>query len=68
MVVAPSLVIGGTDSKHYAPIADNNYRFLPSRLRSEDLDRIHGDNERISIDNYDEIIRFYIQLLLNTAV
>ena len=68
VVVAPSLVIAGTDSKHYAPIADNNYRFLPSRLRSEDLNRIHGDNDRISIANYDEIIRFYVQLLLNTAV
>lgn len=67
VVVAPSLVIAGTDSKHYASISDNNYRFLPSRLGPDDIKRIHGDNERISIANYSEIIRFYIQLLRNTA-
>ena len=68
VVVAPSLVIGGTDSRHYEAIADNNYRFLPTRLGPKDLERIHGNNERISVDNYEEIIRFYVQLLLNTAI
>ena len=67
-VVAPGLVIGGTDSKHYVKIADNSYRFLPMRLGPDDLKRVHGTNERIAIDNYAEIIRFYIQLLRNIAV
>jgi carboxypeptidase PM20D1 len=66
-VVAPSLVIGGTDSKHYEKIAENSFRFIPMRLEKEDLKRIHGKDERISIENYGEIIRFYVQLLRNTA-
>ncbi|WP_432474140.1 M20 family peptidase [Amphritea sp. HPY] len=66
-VVAPSLVIGGTDSKHYEKIAEQSFRFIPMRLEKQDLKRIHGKDERISIVNYGEIIRFYVQLLRNTA-
>jgi carboxypeptidase PM20D1 len=65
VLIAPSLVLGGTDSKHYIKIADNSYRFIPMRLYPDDIKRIHGINERIGIDNYAEIIRFYIQLLRN---
>ena len=64
---APHLVIAATDSKHFTAIADNSYRFLPIRLGPDDTLRIHGINERISLDNYSEVIRFYIQLLLNAA-
>jgi carboxypeptidase PM20D1 len=66
-VVAPSLVIGGTDSKHYVAVADSSYRFLPIRLTSEDLKRIHGSDERIAVTDYIESIRFYVQLLRNAA-
>ncbi len=67
VVVAPSLVIGSTDSKHYRKIAENSFRFIPMRLEEEDLKRIHGKDERIGIENYGEIIRFYVQLLRNTV-
>jgi len=68
VLIAPSLVVGGTDSKHYIEIADNSYRFIPMRLYPDDIRRIHGINERISIENYAEIIRFYIQLLQNATI
>ena len=68
VLIAPSLVLGGTDSKHYIEIADNSYRFIPMRLYPNDIRRIHGINERISIENYAEIIRFYIQLLQNATI
>ncbi|MCP4376604.1 MAG: M20/M25/M40 family metallo-hydrolase [bacterium] len=67
VAVASSLVIGGTDSKHYQKIAKNSFRFIPMRLEKADLKRIHGKDERISIENYTEIIRFYVQLLKNTV-
>ncbi len=67
VVVAPSLVMGGTDSKHYVAVADSSYRFLPIRLTSEDLKRIHGSDERIAVTDYIESIRFYVQLLRNAA-
>ena len=66
-VVAPSLVVTGTDSVHYESISENNYRFVPMRVDREDVKRIHGVDERIGIKNYSEIIRFYIQFLRNSA-
>ena len=65
--VAPSLVVTGTDSKHYETISENNYRFVPMRVGPEDIKRIHGVDERIGIENYSEIIRFYVQFLMNSV-
>jgi carboxypeptidase PM20D1 len=66
IVVAPGLVIGTTDARHYSSISENVYRFFPLRTTSEDLARIHGIDERIAIDNYVEIIQFYVQLIRNS--
>ncbi|MFN8671359.1 MAG: M20 family peptidase [Candidatus Sericytochromatia bacterium] len=65
-IVSPSMVLAGTDSKHYLKISDNIYRFLPIKVKKDDLSRIHGTNERISIDNYFEIIDFYYNLFLDS--
>jgi carboxypeptidase PM20D1 len=48
-------------------LADNSYRFLPIRLGPEDLKRIHGANERVAVDTYLDIIRFYARLIENAA-
>jgi len=62
-VVAPGLMIAATDSRHFVDIVDHIYRFTPVRVRPEDLSRFHGSNERISLANYGEMIRFYHRLL-----
>jgi len=64
-VVAPALVIPATDSRYFVPLAQDVYRFLPIRVVPEDLKRIHGTNERISVENYTECIRFYLQYIRN---
>jgi len=66
-LTAPSLLVGATDQKHYSKISANLFRFLPIILEAEDLKRIHGVNEKISIDNFKDIIRFYRQLILNSC-
>ena len=66
-VVAPTLVLGGTDSRHYAAVAEQSFRFVPLRLAPEDLKRVHGTDERIEIDAYLDVVRFFAQLLRNTA-
>ena len=63
--VAPALVLGGTDSKHYVDVAAHSFRFVPLRLAPEDLKRVHGTDERVSIDDYLDTIRFFAQLLRN---
>ena len=64
-VVAPSLVVGMTDSRHYQELADDVYRFLPFVLEPEDPGRIHGTNERIAVERYKNCVRFYVQMLIN---
>jgi len=66
VIVAPGLMIGATDSRHYESIADDIYKFSPMRARPEDLKRFHGTNERISTANYVELIQFYHQLIGNS--
>jgi len=66
-VVAPGLVLGRTDSAHFQDVTEATYRFLPVVLRREDLSRIHGTNERIAIDSYETLIKFYAQLIRNSA-
>jgi carboxypeptidase PM20D1 len=66
VVVAPYLVLGGTDSRHYMEVAEHIYRFIPMRMKPEDLKRIHGTNERMSIDNFAETVKFDIQFIKNS--
>ncbi len=65
VVVAPGLMLGATDSRHFEGVADNIYKFSPVRAGPDDLKRFHGTNERISSANYAEMIQFYHQLLRN---
>ena len=65
-VVAPYLVLGGTDSRYFRPLCDCVYRFLPVRLGSDSMSLAHGTNERIPIASLLEAVRFYHQLILNT--
>ena len=64
-IFAPGLVLGGTDSIHYQNVADNNYRFAPYVLGPADLSRVHGINERIRVEDYARMIKFYAQLIIN---
>jgi carboxypeptidase PM20D1 len=68
VLVAPNLLAGATDTKHYLHLSRNVYRFLPARITSEDLARLHGTNERVGIENYGEMVRFYAQLIRNGGV
>jgi carboxypeptidase PM20D1 len=67
VLVAPGLMVAATDSRHFTALSDHIYRFSPVRAKTEDLSRFHGTNERIAITNLGEVVRFYHQLLLNTA-
>jgi carboxypeptidase PM20D1 len=60
IAVSPFLLTGGTDSKFYADISDNTYRYVPSRLIG-----FHDINERIAISDYKGAISFYYQLIKN---
>lgn len=62
-VIAPSLIIGLTDSRHYQDLAENIYGHQPLEMTKADLSRLHGRDERISVDNYEKLIAFYRGLI-----
>jgi len=67
VVVAPGLMIGATDSRYFDGLSDSVLKFGPVRAHPEDLPRFHGTNERMSVKGYADMIRFYHQLLKNSA-
>lgn len=65
--VAPYLVVVVTDARHYAALSRDVFRFLPVRLTARDLERMHGIDERIGIDDYAQAIRVYREIVLRSA-
>jgi carboxypeptidase PM20D1 len=63
VLVVPNVVVGATDARNYAPVADAVYHFGPFVLGKEDLSTIHGTNERFRVDDLAVAVRFYEQLL-----
>ena len=65
-IVAPGLLVATTDSRHYATLSKNVFRFFPITLRPGDTERYHGIDERISVEDYARSVRFYVQLIRNS--
>ena len=63
VVVAPYLVVGGTDAKHYSGVCQNMFRFMPVRFTDEDIKLLHGTNEKISTKDFKKVIQFYVELI-----
>ena len=66
-IVTPGLSMAATDSRYYAPIASNIYRFLPLQITPDDLKRIHGVDERIGIKTYEDLVGFLARLIENVS-
>jgi len=64
-LVVPGLVGGGTDARNFYQISDEVYRFYPMRINAESMTRFHGIDEKISKENYKEIIEFSYFLIKN---
>lgn len=68
VLVAPFVLVGSTDTWHYRDLSENIFRFIPTHLSERDTQRFHGIDERISIEDYLNIIRFYHQFIRNVAM
>ncbi len=62
-LVAPYLVLGATDARHYSGICTQVYRFTPYIMNKEELGRVHGVNERIALDALAPMVQFYGHLV-----
>lgn len=61
--VAPEIMTGATDSRHYLPIADAVLRFRPVHTEPSDVARVHGTNERLAVADLGPAIAFYTRLI-----
>jgi len=66
-VVTPYLTIGATDARHLVGRSERVWRFSPVASTSEDLARIHGIDERISVEAVGDLVAFYVRLLTQVA-
>ena len=63
ILVAPYMVQGGTDAKHFYPLSQNVYRFLMFKATPKTLKYVHGIDEQIPVADYLQAIRFYYHLV-----
>lgn len=61
-IAVPFLVNGSTDSKYYRDLTDQILRFTPLVLKPADIATIHGVNEKVSLNNLENGLKFYLQL------
>ncbi|XP_078616553.1 N-fatty-acyl-amino acid synthase/hydrolase PM20D1-like [Branchiostoma floridae x Branchiostoma japonicum] len=64
-LVAPAVMVGNTDTRHYWKLKSAIYRFSPNVMGPGDLARFHGVNERISVQDYERTMNFYFHLMQN---
>ncbi len=66
-VVAPEVMVGFTDSWVFRRCGLHAYGFGPFVLDEGKWRRIHGNDERISVENLSAGVRCYTEMLLDMA-
>ncbi|MFA9398784.1 MAG: M20/M25/M40 family metallo-hydrolase [Clostridiaceae bacterium] len=65
-IITPYLMLAGSDARKYEDLTNCIYRFSPYIIKDDDLKRMHGTNERISIDNIENCLKFYNYIIKNS--
>ena len=63
IAIVPYLMVAGTDSIKFQDITKDTIRFTPYTIDTSDMKRIHGTNERISLENIGQCVGYYLALL-----
>lgn len=50
-IVLPDLVVGATDARHVSKLGTKVYGFCPMFGEASEMERVHGDDERVSVKN-----------------
>jgi acetylornithine deacetylase/succinyl-diaminopimelate desuccinylase-like protein len=66
-VVAPSIMVGFADNWVFPTLGVHGYGWSPFILNEDEFRRIHGNDERISLDNVGAGAGSYTEMLLAVA-
>lgn len=61
--IVPSLLPAGTDARRMETLCPNVYRFSPFVFPPEEMARMHGYDERLSLENLHRGVAFFRQML-----
>ena len=64
VVVAPALLSGATDTRHYLDLVDNIYRFRGVMMSSSQVKGVHGTNEYIGVESFEKSIEVARQMMV----
>jgi acetylornithine deacetylase/succinyl-diaminopimelate desuccinylase-like protein len=67
VVVAPMILVAFTDNWVFRRCGLHGYGFSPFIVDDEEVQRIHGNDERISLENLREGVRVYTEMLMKVA-
>jgi len=62
-IVTPYVMLAASDSRHYARISDNVYRFSPFRMSKQERGTLHAMNERMHVATFLRGVEFYTRLV-----
>ncbi len=68
VLVSPYIMLGGTDCRFFSEMTESAFRFSPIRMSSEEVKKIHGNNESIKKTSIVEAITFYKSLIINHKI
>lgn len=63
VIAAPYLSTGASDSRFFADLSENNFRFAPFICTNEQLDTIHAKDENVNISSLIPAVDFYKDLI-----
>ena len=66
--VAPYLIMGGTDCRHFHALSDTALRFAPIRMTNAQNASCHAVDENVTLSALAEGVRFYKRLLKDYAL
>ena len=62
-VVVPWLMSGATDVRHYIDLADNHYRFHGIVVGMDQVPGIHGTDERLGVESFENAVTIAAEML-----
>ena len=62
--VIPTMLTSSTDSAKFRPLGITAYGFEPFKLDDNELNRSHGDDERVSVENLGFALQFLYEVIM----